>query len=174
MFINGAQRELAIPLYLKSKLRNGGFLSEGFSAGGGEIDSLSVGLRVMAPNLDLSEVTKLLGVQPTFAARRGERTRSGDGEVVHRTSIWSFALPESPEWELTDAIGTLLAALPSDRAIWSQPGSKAKLDIFCALYVKQLNRGVELPPSLMAQLAERGLSLGLDIYAIRTKSEGFE
>lgn len=83
---------------------------------------------------------------------------------MQQTGIWIFALPESHEWELTDGIRTLLAALPDDSAIWEQLSSKAKLDVFCGLGLNQWNRGVDLPPDLLAQLGARGLSLGLDIY----------
>jgi len=131
-------------------------------------------LRVAAPTLEPSEVTALLGVQPTFAARKGARRRSGTADVVQRTGIWIFALPESREWELADAIRTLLAALPDDAAIWSKLRSKAKVDVFCGLHLQQWNRGVELPSGLLAQLAERGLSLGLDIYANGPDLDGSE
>ena len=79
---------------------------------GGDIDEVSVSLRVAAPDLEPFEVTALLAVNPTFAARKGDRRRSGSTEVVQRTGIWIFALPESREWELPDAIRTLLARLP--------------------------------------------------------------
>jgi hypothetical protein len=138
---------------------------------GGDIDEVSVSLRVASPNLEPTEVTALLGVEPTFAARKGDRRRSGSVEVVQRTGIWIFALPESREWELADAIRTLLARLPEDLAVWERLRAKAKIDVFCGLYLEHWNRGVDLSPELLRQLADRGLTLGLDIYGNGSDSD---
>ena len=37
-----------------------------------DIDRLSIELRVSAPDLDPDRITRMFGVQPTHAARRGE------------------------------------------------------------------------------------------------------
>jgi Domain of unknown function (DUF4279) len=153
------------PLGAGPRLENGGYLSENEFTAGGEIDEVSVSLRVVAPDLEPSDVTALLGVEPTFAARKGDRRRSGSTEVVQRTGIWIFALPESREWELANAIRTLLARLPEELLVWERLRAQAETDVFCGLHLDRWNRGVELPPELLRQLADRRLSLGLDIYA---------
>ena len=131
---------------------------------GGDVDEVTVSLRVAAPDLDPSAITGLLGTKPTFAARKGDRRPSGNGEVVQRTGIWSLHLQESPEWHLGDAIDALLAKLPADLNIWRKVASVGDIDLFCGLHLRAWNRGLELTPAQLGRLAERGIALSIDIY----------
>ena len=132
---------------------------------GGDIDRVNVSLRIGADDLDPGWVTSLLGRTPTFAARKGEPRSSRAGEIVQPTGVWLYSLPESTEWELGDAIGALLDLFPSDLSIWQQLRTQATLEVFCGLHLGQWNRGGELPPALVARLAERGLGVQIDIYS---------
>ena len=85
---------------------------------GGEIDRVSVSLRVAGDDLEPESVSRALGVAPTFMARKGERRMSGEREVVQPTGVWSFALPDSPEWEIADALRELFSRLPSPGPVW--------------------------------------------------------
>ena len=108
-------------------------------AGGGEsgrdIDRLEIALRVTADDLDPERITRMLGVTPTFAARKGEDVDQGGVPVAQRTGTWSYALPASPEWELGDAIDTLLEQLPADPALWESLAGWADVGVVCELYV---------------------------------------
>ena|SRR6185312_3769094 len=128
---------------------------------GGEVDQVRVSLRIIGDDLDPDEVTRVLGVEPSAAIRKGERRPGGR---VQRTGVWRLSLPHSREWVLEDAITTLLAALPSDLAVWQALGGKYRLDVFCGLFLDQWNRGADLSPAVLRELAERGLALGLDVY----------
>ena len=77
-----------------------------------DIDRLEIALRVTDDDLDPDRVTRMLGVNPTVAARKGDDVDIDGVPVTQRTGIWSYALPASPEWELGDAIDTLLERLP--------------------------------------------------------------
>jgi hypothetical protein len=133
---------------------------------GGPIGRIKVSVRVIGDDLDPAEVTRLFGVEPTFAARRGEARERHGRPIVQRTGVWFHALTVDPteEWELADAVDTLLARLPADPAIWRALGSRYQLDVFCGLFLRSENQGADLPPATLAALAERGLTLGLDIY----------
>jgi hypothetical protein len=131
---------------------------------GGDVDRVSLTLRITAPDLDPDAITRRLGVPPSFAARRGDERRSKGGNIKQPVGIWSVGLPNSQEWVLADAIGALLDRLPADVAIWKEIGSSARIDVFCGLHLDDWNRGLELPPDLLARLGERRITLGFDIY----------
>jgi hypothetical protein len=131
---------------------------------GGDVAELAITLRVYADDLDPQWVTALLGVQPSFAASKGDRRPSGSHEVVQRVGMWQFGLPGTKEWILEDAIRTLLSRLPSDPAVWEQLSQRARTDVFCGLFLRQWNRGVDLTSQLLAELSARRLGLSLDIY----------
>lgn len=133
---------------------------------GGPVSRLSVSIRVAGDLLDPSEISRLFGVSPKFAARKGEIIRRGSRAMPHRVGIWTYGLTEepSPEWELDDAIGALIARLPADLAVWQELGERFKLDIFCGLFMGTDNQGAVIAPYTLKLLAERGLTLDLDIY----------
>jgi hypothetical protein len=128
-----------------------------------DIDRLEIELRVTGDELDPERVTRMLGVNPTIAARRGEAIDVGGVPVMQRTGIWSYALPASPEWELGDAIDTLLERLPHDPALWESLAGWATVAVVCGLYIHDVDRVASLTPDTLARLAERRLSLSLQI-----------
>ncbi len=95
------------------------------------MDEVRVSLRVAAPDLDPDAVTRQLGISPSFSARRGERRPSRSGEITQPIGIWILQLGESPEWQLEDAITTLMKRLPTDVRVWHVLGSQATVDLFC-------------------------------------------
>lgn len=146
--------------------RNPSLPPNGFALGG-PIGRISVSLRVMGDEVDPAEVTRLLGVEPDIAARKGEPVRRGDRTVAQRSGIWSYTLGEGPstEWELDDAIATLLGRLPADLAIWDDLGRRFRMDLFCGVFLGSRNQGCALRPSTLRLMADRGITLSLDIYA---------
>ena len=133
---------------------------------GGPLSRLSISVRVAGDQLDPVEISRLFGVAPEFAARKGEQRQSGSRTVIQRIGIWTYGLSDepSPEWELDDAITTLLQQLPSDLNIWNHLAGRFKLDVFCGLFMGSDNQGADLRPSTLKLLADRGLTLRLDIY----------
>lgn len=132
-------------------------------SGGREIDRLEIALRVTAKDLDPERITRMLGVAPTLAGRKGETVDRGGVPVTQRTGTWTYALPTSPEWELGDAIDTLLERLPPDPALWESLAGWADVAVVCELYVYDTDRAARLPPDTLARLAERRLALRLEI-----------
>jgi hypothetical protein len=140
---------------------------------GGPVERVAVSLRVLGDEVDPVEITRLFGLEPRFAARKGDLVQRGGRVVSQRTGIWSFALTEapSPEWELDDAITALLARFPSDLALWAELGHRFRLDVFCGLMLGTANQGTALRPPTLLALAERGLTLDVDIYGPLSRTE---
>ena len=128
-----------------------------------DIDRLEIALRVTDDDLDPDRVTRMLGVNPTVAARKGDDVDVDGVPVAQRTGIWSYALPASPEWELGDAIDPLLERLPHDPALWESLAGWATVVVVCGLYIHDVDRVAALTPDTLARLAERRLALSLQI-----------
>lgn len=131
---------------------------------GTEVDRIAIAVRIIGDSLDPERLTRMLGVAPTLAKRKGEPAERDGATIEQRTGIWSYALPASPEWELGDAIRTLLEQLPSDPALWESLAMEFSTDVFCALFLDAPNRLAILPVETLALLAERRLQLTLDLF----------
>jgi hypothetical protein len=143
------------------------FAEEEFFTVGGDADRVTVTIRVAGDDLDPDEVTKVLNISPTFAARKGDRRPSGDRDIVQGTGIWTLTFSGTPsEWTLDEAIPILLDKLPADLAVWDRLAEKYDLDVFCGLQLECWNRGFALSPELLLRLAQRHLELDVDIYYV--------
>jgi hypothetical protein len=129
----------------------------------GDIDRIEIELRVTSDDLDPDRITRMLGVVPSAAARKDESVDVDGVPITQPTGIWRYALPASPEWELSDAIDTLLEQMPPDPALWESLSGWANVAVICGLYVHDVNRGADLHPDTLARLAERRVALRLEI-----------
>jgi hypothetical protein len=131
---------------------------------GGPVNRIRVSLRFGGDDLDPSVMTRGLGVDPTFAARKGESVERSGHTYRQRTGVWYLALPDRSEWELGDAIQTLLARIPASASTVRQLSAQYGGEIFCGLFLEQYNRGCAIDANIVSALAERGLALDFDIY----------
>jgi hypothetical protein len=139
----------------------------GIPISGDDIDRIEIALRVTSDDLDPDRITRMLGVNPTFAGRKGEQVDVRGVPLTQSTGSWRYALPASPEWELGDAIATLLEQLPPDPALWESLAAWAEVAVVCELHVHDVARSGNVPPDTWARLAERRLALRLEIRALR-------
>ena len=131
---------------------------------GGDLDELRLSVRITGDDLDPQAVTGLLGVEPTFAARKGDVRESSGQPVVQRTGVWYVDLAESKEWVLDDAITTLLTHLPSDPSVWRTLAETHTIDLLCGAFLLGWNRSFVLAPATLEALAVRHMALSVDIY----------
>ena len=148
------------------------YSQDGFTVGG-DIDKVTVSVHVSSDTLDPDVVSKLLGVEPSFTARKGEeRSSKGGKRVVQRTGVWWVQVGDTREWLLEDAINALFGRLPSDLAVWRELARNYELRLSCGLHIEDWNRGCELSPALLLRIAERGLTLDFDIYCSVEDQDG--
>lgn len=128
-----------------------------------ELARITVCLRIRGDILEPDEITRLLGVEPTGCARKGDTHHTASGrEVVARSGSWR--LHADGAGDLNTQIGALLGRLPGDPSIWRELSRRYRCDVFCGVFMREGNEGTMLQSRVLSLLGDRGLQLGLDIY----------
>ena len=78
--------------------------------------------------------------------------------------MWRVEATECKPEKLDAQILEILGKLSSDLEVWAQLTKKFKIDLFCGLFMKESNEGIDISPTSLKMLGERGILLGLDIY----------
>ena len=137
------------------------------------VDRLTVSIRVSGADLDPGELTQLFGVEPTFAARPGDRWSAGGREFTQRTGVWSLQFGgATDDGTLAAAIGELLGRLPADVKVWKRLASMYRLELFCGVHLASWESGLRLAPELLRALADRSLELDFGLYSADDGGDG--
>ena len=112
------------------------------------------------------EITALLRVKPTVGvAKGGTWVTSLGAEKVAHTGSWRIKTDYCEPEDLNRQIAALLAPITCDLAVWRELTRRFRGVVFCGLWMKSYNDGLQLSAEVLGSLAERGLILDLDIYA---------
>jgi hypothetical protein len=132
----------------------------------------SITLRVFHPNIDPSEITNVLALEPKRAWKAGDSRQTPNGtplEGFYRESYWySDLIPHGEHSSegnlLEDYLDELAKQLAPSRAFFARVCSEGgRVEFFIGMYGAR-NYGFELPPSLLSAVADIGLSLTFDVY----------
>lgn len=131
----------------------------------GELLNSTLSIRFSGFEMDVEALSELLECEPTQVRSRA-RSVMRDGKKVHREQkIWLLEYGETDGVELEEKIESLLRRLTQDLVKWHDATSTYQADMFCGLFLDDLNQGFELSPKLLKKLAGRNLKIGFDIYA---------
>jgi hypothetical protein len=122
-------------------------------------------LRIIGDELVPEEVSSLLRALPTRAERKGEAVPTKTGERIARTGAWRLEATATEPEDLDAQVSELLSLLTSDLEVWRTLARRYRLDLFCGWFMNESNEGVSVSPSTLLALGQRGIELGLDIYA---------
>ena len=124
-------------------------------------------IRIMGDNLIPETITTLLGCAPTLAYTKGQirSTTSTGKEVVAMSGRWSLKAASCKPENIDNQVAELLGKLSSDLSVWMSLSSQYEIDLFCGLFMNESNEGVEISNETLLTLGQRGIKLGLDIYA---------
>jgi len=124
-------------------------------------------LLVQGDELDPTKVTELLGAPATRSWRKGEdiRMRPELPPRYGRQGHWRREATPTQPANLDSQVLELLGILSGDVHVWQQLCAKFKVSLFCGWFMAEGNEGVEIAPSTLVLLGERGISLDLDMYA---------
>ncbi|MEV5000475.1 DUF4279 domain-containing protein [Nocardioides sp. LML1-1-1.1] len=121
-------------------------------------------LRIVGEDLDPSEITALLGCEPTTAWAKGEtRTTHGVTRVMS-FGKWGMEAPETSPADLDSQVSAILDRLSPDQGVWSNLAERYDVDLFCGWFMERLNEGVSLAPETLASLGARRIVLDIDLY----------
>jgi hypothetical protein len=126
-----------------------------------------VTLRIWGDDLVPEEITKLLGVPATDGQRKGDRLVGKNTGLVRiaKTGMWRLCAADREPEDIDGQIGEILSKATPDLGVWKEIGKKYGVDLFCGLFMGCSNEELTISPASLAALGERGIELGLDIYA---------
>jgi hypothetical protein len=130
------------------------------------IDGSILTLRVLGDDLDPDEISRILGSAPTRSERKGDVIRSqqtGQSRIA-KTGGWRLEAPDANPGDVDGQVAQILSRLTADPEAWRVLAEKYRIDIFCGLFMRATNEGLELSPATMLALGQRGISMGLDVY----------
>jgi hypothetical protein len=120
----------------------------------GPVHKSAVSLRVIGDDLDPDEIAAVLGCTPTRARKPGGQA----------PAMWCLESAGQEPEAVDRQIDEILSRLTGDLNVWSELGRRYRLDLFCGLFMRTGNEGVEISPAGLAALGRRGINLALDIY----------
>ena len=136
------------------------------------ISETHASLRFFGDDLEPGELTARLGGPPSTCASKGDviRSEKTGRERIARTGSWILKVNRREPGDLDLQVKELLSPLTKDLSIWRSL-EKYRPDVFAGLFMQETNEGIEIGTHSLSLLAERGISLALDIYGARPKLE---
>jgi hypothetical protein len=131
---------------------------------GGEVDEYHISLGFYGDDLDPDEISTRLAGSPTSMCRKGDPIAEKDNPHVERTGRWVKSSDTLPGESLEPQLNQFLASLTQDVSIWRSITKQYKTRFIVSATIRNWNRGLDISPELLRQIADRGLGLGVDIY----------
>jgi hypothetical protein len=128
----------------------------------------AMGIEITAEDLDPDEISSLLGARPTIQHKRGEPVFGKDGtpRLPRKFGRWAVRIEatESDERDANEAVKLLIAKFAADPSVWCGISERATLRLKLALFLENFNQGFSLEPVVLNWLADRNVTLDIDIY----------
>jgi hypothetical protein len=114
-------------------------------------DRVTASLRVFSNERDVVKIASLLRVNASI--------------LDPAKGVWVWRGSEGTGVDSLEAvISNLLASMPAEISVWDELQQYGTPEVFCGVFMKQMNRGVNLSSAIMEALAQRKLRLALDVY----------
>jgi len=118
-------------------------------------------LRIFGNIPDLDEITRRLGVPPTYTHRLGDRR--GPNSPPYKHDMWSYTAPVEKSERLHVHIDTLWNTFREHRDYLLQLKHELKVDVFLGYRSNCDNAGVEVPHQSLEMFRELQVPFGLSI-----------
>jgi hypothetical protein len=130
-----------------------------------ELAKSSVSLGFWDDALDPVLVSELLECEPSVGvAKGGEWTTATGVTKIAPTGSWRLKVARREPGDLGGQIREVLSLVTSDLSRWGRLPKFEKARLFCGIFLAAHNEGSSISAETLARIAERGLSLELDIY----------
>lgn len=123
--------------------------------------------RVMGPNLDPAEISRLLELEPTESHRRGDPRfgKSGQRYSDFSEGLWGWRPALSDNEPFAEHLDALLNVLEPKAAVLQQLRDlDLRLDFFVGVFGSEGNFVLVLEHTLMKRLGALGVDLVFDVY----------
>jgi Domain of unknown function (DUF4279) len=142
-----------------------------------QLNHSAVSLRIFGDALDPDEMTALLKCSPTISHRKGDLIMNRDGAPywnehtsrysIRKTGMWNLRAPHTEPADIESQMQSLLAQLPNDLDLWNTLSKDLglKVEFFCGFFMYRSNEGLVFSESILKEMAERHIGLGLDVYS---------
>jgi hypothetical protein len=131
---------------------------------GGEVDEYRISLGFYGDDLNPSELSSLLGKSATSSCVKGDVVHKNGRSRTEKTGRWLLSVHPKPGESLEPQLRELLLSLTPDLAVWKRLASQFRTRFVVSAWIRSWNRGLEIEPQLLREIADRQLSLGVDIY----------
>jgi hypothetical protein len=125
-----------------------------------------VALRIFGDDLVASEISTLLGAEPSRAESKGEKIvgkKTGDVRVA-KTGLWLLRANDREPEDIDSQVVELFRQISPDLKIWLELSSRFEMNLFCGLFMETSNEGMAISSATLQTLGERGIELQFDIY----------
>lgn len=131
-----------------------------------EIYQSAASLNVSSDELEIAHVSHLLEAEPDLAyEKRKERVLPNGNRIIAHTGLWSRSAEYRIPGDLDGQIAELFTPLSQDLDHWLDVSSRYRIRIFCGLWLKDENEGIDLDPQTLIEVALRNASIEFDIYS---------
>ncbi len=121
----------------------------------------SASLRIWGEALDLDDISRQLGVQPTMVRRRGERARPGS--PVSKDDAWHFTVSLPEERPLHEHIDELWRTIRSAKAFLKELKKSVRVDVFLGYRSNCDHAGVQVPWTSLEMFVELEIPFGISV-----------
>jgi len=137
-------------------------------ASGGALKDSRVSLVIYSPDLEVANVTRLVGCRPSRAHAKGFIRRPPHGSGPAPIGLWCRNAPNGLRFE--DKIRYLLNVTTSRVATWRRLAKTHDVQLRCGIFMHAWCEGFQLPEQTMVALGARKWKLGVSLYS----AEGHE
>jgi hypothetical protein len=130
------------------------------------VQKSKLSLRISGESLIPTEITHLLGASPTFSHAKGDSIRVNDGTSarIARFGMWLLSVNDRSPENLEGQLRELFEQLTDNLNVWRQIQKDYSADLLCGLFMQSSNEGFSISTGAMRMIADRGLTIGFDLY----------
>ncbi len=128
-------------------------------------------LRIGGDSLKPDAISRLLGCGPTLAFVKGQIEPSKRKAIVRETGGWHLDAAEQQPGDVNAHVAELFGRVNNDVSAWATLFGEYEIDLFCVYFMSETGEGLEVSAETLKVLGDRGIKLGLCIYAPTKEDE---
>ncbi|MDR0609727.1 MAG: DUF4279 domain-containing protein [Planctomycetaceae bacterium] len=138
--------------------------SDVINVGGSTTDSIAT-LILYEKNIEINinEITTLLGCEPTETHRKGDIYRYGRKETTAKIGLWILDAPKKLNFVMK--IKYLLSKTVANKDIWIHLSKIYDIQLRSAIFLHSWTEGFELENKIISKMAKRHWKFVLSIYS---------